>query len=383
MSYVKNVLYINPQSAFSGAEVTMFDLMVNLDCDLFKPILLCRNKGPLVERCNEKGITTYFLPSLPPSGSPVCQTYRSILVNALWIAHLVRRANINLVHSNSPRMAYHGGLGARLSGVHSVTHIRDYYNSPFQSALKSRFLNKVSDYFIAVSKAVRNAVCSWAPYLSGKIDVVYDGINEISFSSTRKQAGIRKELKIADDDKLVGVVGSINKLKGQSTAIQALSEVSKLIPNVYLVIAGGTFDLEAETYFRTLEKQIDELGLRNRVKFVGNRSDIADIMAELDILVHPAVLPEALGHVLLEASIFKKPIIASNIGGIPEIIKHGETGLLFAPGKSDDLAKAIIWLIDNPQENKRLGQGASEFVKANFSMKQYVDGIESIYDRVL
>src|SRR3990172_4434429 len=137
-SWMKKILFVNPASSISGAENYMLRLMVRLDPDRYQPYVACRGEGPLSELCKNRGIPVFYIGSFPKPGWSPLYTMISMLYNALRIALLVKKFRIDLVHNNSVRSAYFGGLGARLANKPSIIHVRDYHDSPFRSPAKAR-----------------------------------------------------------------------------------------------------------------------------------------------------------------------------------------------------------------------------------------------------
>jgi glycosyltransferase involved in cell wall biosynthesis len=377
------VLFANPVSGITGAENAMLELMGNLDRHQFQPILLVPRPGLLTDLCSQQGISTVFLDSIPSPGGRARDTYRTVLSNAVKIARLVKHLGIDLVHSNSPRMAYHSGLGARLSGVPHITHVRDFSSSPFFSLPKVWFLNSVSDRFIAISVATQSAITCRTNLINYKVRLVYDGLPPApSYDLSQKQA-LRAEFGMIDRFPLLAVVGSISHLKGQEVVLQSLPAILTQYPQARLLLVGEPTDAVGREYIETLKIQIRSLGLREQVVFTGFRRDVPLIMASIDCLIHAPVLPEALGHVLLEASAQETPIVASDIGGIAEVIIDGKTGCLVRPGQPGELASVVLALLADRNRCVLMGRAARERVCTEFSIIRHVSQIEAIYQEIL
>ena len=378
------ILYLNSASYITGAENSLLDLMANLDRVLYQPLLLIPSQGLFSEYSQKAGIPVEFLKSIPPPGGRARDTYRTLFYNAIVIAQLVKRLRIDLIHANSPRVAYHSGLAARIAGVPHITHVRDYSNSPFFSPYKAFFLNSISDRFIVISKATRSAITRHRLVQDQKIRLIYNGLSSImpSYDISQKQQ-LRREFGMDDRFPLLAVVGNISNLKGQEEVIQCLPSILAHYPNARLLLVGQPIDADGQAYLGRLKELIHSLGLEEHIIFTGFRSDVLLIIASIDCLIHTPTLPEAFGRVLLEASAQEIPIVASNIGGIGEIVLDGETGILVRPGQSNEIANAVCSLLSDHNLCIRLGQAAGKRVRRDFTITRYVSQIQAVYEELI
>ena len=378
----RKILFINPISRITGAEVVLLELMEHLPVARYQPFLLCPSKGPLSEAAENKGIHTFILPSIPTSGR-ASDNYKQMVSATSNIVRLLRANGIALVHANTPRAAYHAGLAARLTGLPSIIHVRDYRFPPFHSKLKSIYLNAISDLVLVVSEAAQKGIAPRLDALARKVRVVYDGIPSAQPIADETIRATRQELGIPEGDLLLVSVGWIEKLKGQEIAIRAMQQIVEKFPQARLILVGNPLDAAGEIYKAGLIQLVDQLELSRCVLFAGYRTNVPAIMASMDLLLHPAVLPDALPHVLLEAGRCGKAAVASRIGGIPEIIVDNQTGLLVAPGDAQELANAAIDLLSNRQKRLQLGEAAQKRISEKFSIQTHVAHIINLYEKIL
>jgi glycosyltransferase involved in cell wall biosynthesis len=177
----------------------------------------------------------------------------------------------------------------------------------------------------------------------------------------------------------VGTASQLIPRKGYSTLLQAASRVLQIHPNVKFVIVGSG----EEKYSQSLYNLSKKLGIIENIIFTGYREDISQIMNILDIVVLPSTHPEGFSRLLLEAMASSKPVVASRIGGNPEAVEDGRTGLIVPPGDVDSLAKAIQHLVQNRELRQSMGQAGRQRVKERFSIEINVNKIESIYEELL
>jgi glycosyltransferase involved in cell wall biosynthesis len=172
---------------------------------------------------------------------------------------------------------------------------------------------------------------------------------------------------------IVGVVARLEPEKGHPTLIEAWPIVLRAVPDAYLLIVGEGSRRDA------LEAQARELRVAHRVVFTGRRDDVPAVTAALDVAVLPSYR-EAQGLTILEAMALSRPVVASNVGGIPEMIEDGRTGLLVPPHDADALAAAIIRLLKNHPLADTLGRAGHDMVHDRFCIELMVGATQSIYD---
>lgn len=197
-----------------------------------------------------------------------------------------------------------------------------------------------------------------------KVYVVYNGIDASRFSSVEADAGlrIRRELKL-ENVPLVGVFGRLAEWKGQHVLIDALAS----LPGVHAAIVGDALFGEQD-YVAGLHARAAERGVKDRVHFLGFRSDIPSVMHAMDIIVHTSVAPEPFGRVIVEGMLTRKPVIATREGGAVEILADGASGLLVTPGDATALATAIRRLFAHPATMASLGEAARARAIEHFSL---------------
>jgi glycosyltransferase involved in cell wall biosynthesis len=377
---VKNILYINLTAKMSGAEFSLLSLMTGLDKKKFQPILLLPEPGPFLDKARTFGIETIILPHLIKFG----EYFHFWKIPKAWWAvfrlrKIIRRQGISLVHCNTPRASYIGGLAAKLCKIPSVTHIRDIGQSPFGKKWQSRLIGFLSDRMISVSRATKNYVSEMNPFLEEKIKVIYNGV-DLAFIDRTPVVAIRHELGIPASAPLIGVVGRIEPGKGLDILIQAAEVIKKTFPLLRILIIGSVFEKQDQAYLDKLVIEIAEKGLKHNVVFTGFRPDALGIMKALDVLVHPALCPDSLPRTVIEAAGLKKTIVASRVGGIPEILQDSVSGILVEPGNAEALAEAVLFLLANPEEASRLGEAARQKIACFFDIKKHLAEVTDIYE---
>ena len=222
------------------------------------------------------------------------------------IRKLIKEEDINHIYSNTTAVLV-GAWLAKSQKIFHTWHIHEIIVQPkWLAALLGKMVESSADQAIVVSEAVKN---SWSKYVSSnKIKVVYNGIDYEPYFEPEKK--IRKELAIGKDYLLIGMVGRVSHWKGQSYFLEVADQLCKSYSNLVFIIVGDAFP-GSEHLFEEMSKKIKTIGLENRVHTLGFRSDVPEILSELDIFVLPSILPDPFPTVILESIAAGKPIVAT------------------------------------------------------------------------
>ena len=279
----------------------------------------------------------------------------------------------DLIHTHMSRAHAFGVLLRMKNGVPVIA---TAHNRSFQ--LHWRF----NDYVIANS----NATCRYQKRINRvpnhRIETVHcftdlERFNNITERSKRK---VLRQIRASEDDFLVGVVGEVVKRKGHVYLFQAIEEIAKAVPNFKLVLL-GRFKRE-EAYVKRMRRILLKNKLLGKVKWLGLRSNVQDYMAAFDLTVVPSV-EEPLGLVALESLAAGTPVVASDTGGLPEIVQHQVSGLIVPPKRPAAIAKAVIELANDPARRIEMGQAGKSFVFERFDPQTLSKQVETIYQRVI
>lgn len=286
---------------------------------------------------------------------------------------LIRRVRPDLVHLHSRIGAdVMGGFAARLAGV-PVIHTRRVDNPEprWRVALKYRLHDRV----IAISEGIAE-VLRRGGLPPAKLRVVRSAVRAERFARACDRAAVCQRLGLPLDARILGVVAQLIERKGHRVLLQALPSLLAAEPRLQVVFFGRG-PLAA-----SLEQEIRERGLSARVRLAGFRDDLAEILPCLALLVHPARM-EGLGVSLLQAAAAGVPVVASRVGGIPEAVEDGVTGLLVPPGDAAALAAAAGRLLADPGLRARYGRAAGGRVQREFSLAAMVAGNLAVYRELL
>lgn len=291
---------------------------------------------------------------------------------------MMRQRQIDIVHCHGHKATVIGTIGAKIAGVPSViSHVHGLNRTRSLSRyITNWFLFKGVKKIIAVSDSVRNNIIDTNRNLDpSKVITVRNGINIGSIDNVhigKKEA--RSKYGISDDSVIFGTVGRLAETKGQKYLIEAYSQVKKKIPNSKLVIIGNG------PLSEKLKKDAEAFGISKDVIFMGYRTDVLELLKGLDIFVFPSIA-EGLPLALLEAMASRLPIIASNVGGIPEVFGNSNCGILVPPRDSQSLANAMIEIgLLNESRRKDMGESSRKRVEDAFTTEIMCKNLMDVYE---
>lgn len=286
------------------------------------------------------------------------------------LIRIIKKEKIDIVHAHPVGNYWPAIIAAKLTRKKVV--ISKHLLNPLHN-LTRRFLN-CADRILAVSQACKDFLSGDGVIKKDKISVVYNGVDLSRFNGRVSHLSLRKEFKLDQSDILIGCVGRMSK--GQGELLLAAKDICRKFPQVKFIFVGSTLE-------NSIKSNALKLGLENKVIFTGFREDTPEVMADLDIFIF---LPtrEAFGLALIEAMASAKPIIATRIGGIPEVVKNNENGLLVESADSyKEILQAIEYLIVNKEQRLKMGERGLAMVKKDFSLDVTVAKTEDLYHQIL
>jgi glycosyltransferase involved in cell wall biosynthesis len=300
------------------------------------------------------------------------------------IRTLLHRTQPRLIHVNSYRIGLPFTLAARQAQIPTIWHLRDIP----ESALKRRLVQRATllpECVVAISHAVEEAL---GLVDQANVRQIYNGVEIERFTTQETDGAFRQELGLDDATVLLTTIGQVIPWKGHDLLLQAFGR----LPHdraLHLAIVGGTVAApwadgrENEAYLARLQALARELDIDDRVTFTGFRRDIPAIMRDSDLYVHAARAPEPFGRVLVEAMAARKVVVAPSWGGIPEIVRVGETGYLYAPDDAEALAHTLQEALAERRCWAEMGARGLARAETCFSAASHVEQMSSLFDEVL
>ena len=332
-----------------------------------------------LETIRQAGVALYEIPTLVRDISPLSDARATL---ALW--RLFRRERPALVHTHTSKTGAVGRIAAWLARVPAVVHtphghvFYGYFGRAMSETIRQveRVLARMTDRIVTLTE--RGALEHVQYRIAGreKFVTIPSGIRVAEFRSAGEDPRVkRKELGLPLDGLLVGTVGRLVPIKGHAWLIRAIPRVLEEFPHVCVVFIGDG-PLADE-----LRQLAHEVGVERSVVFLGTRQDVPACLAALDLFVFPS-LNEGMGRALLEAMAVGVPVVATGVGGIPDVVVNGESGVLVPPKDSAALADAIRAMLRDPGRRRAYGEAAKRRVDDRFDVEAMVGKIERLYDEV-
>jgi len=359
-----NLLQVDTETRWGGGQQQVQHLCQGLVAGGHRVTLVCHRDGILRHRMKQAPVTVLTLPSfgeVDPRG-------------ILGLARIISRGRFDLMHMHSSRAHTMGALAAALVRFRPRVVSRRSRHSTRRDPINRWKYGSGIDRVVAISRAVRRSLLE-SGFDPEDVDLVPSGIDP-----PRRRDGARKaviaEFGLPADAELAVCVANLVALKGHRTLIRAVALLAGRRPALRVILAGGG------PLLGDLEGAARSAGVKKHILFCGFRNDIDRLLSAADLSVCPS-LSEGLGLSILDALAMELPVAASDVGGIPEIISHEETGLLVPPGDPAALAEAMERLLDDRDTATRLGRAGRKIVLEKYSVKAMVQGTEAVYRRVL
>jgi len=364
------ILFVIGQLGIGGAERQLVYLASHLDKSRYE-VLVCSlsAEAPLCPLLENSGIPTVILP----------QVMHPDLTRPFKLYHLIKSFQPDLIHS----YLFVANTWSRIVGsMQNIPVILSERSSepkkPFFITEINRLLSPLGTCVIANSQAGAHRIIQNKEFDPKKVFVIHNGLpldNYLSLSNNNKHR-LCAELGLSEQSRMIGIIARLSFPKNHKLLFDAFQLIQEQYKDIYLLCIGdGPLRDELNIYAR-------KLGIQDSVIFTGIRNDIPECLSMLDVLVLPS-LWEGLPNVILEAMAAKCPVIASDVGGVKEVITDGVTGWLTRPGDKYQLAEKIYFVLTNPSHVEKVKILANNFVMQNFSIDRMVAETEKIYESIL
>lgn len=383
-----------------GPAWSQYYLLKTIDRKRIEPVVILPARGIFEQRLAALGIESIVPKRFPEAASSqrfkwdnaITKTISAILNTIEYIIlgfrliRIYKRLNIDLVYCNEILAGMFGAPAAQLAGIPCVLHIRALDDPSNKlnwlwNLFGFRLVTSIK-HLPAVRRVIANSRATAAAFrgkVAQKVRVVHNGVDLSEYDVTKVPSGVfRREMGIAPDATVLGFTGHIQPRKGIDTLIRAAAKVAKTRPDVVFVVVGANPVGSAENYRAQYEALAREYGIADRFLFAGFREDVRFALRDFDIHVLPSY-QEAFGRAIIEAMALGLPVVASRVGGIPEIITHDVNGLLVPPGDADALAEQIGRLVDSPKLRHQLGEAAVTRVRDRFDVSALTRRMEELF----
>lgn len=366
----KNVIFITPCFGYGGLEQVVLNIIETIDRSKFN-ISFCTLIEPhseMIKRIQNQNISWYTLKKRDGVD----------LTIPLKLAYIIKKEKVDLINSHDVGSTLYAAIAAMMGKNRKIIHTdhsQILTKKKYFKIIRYILKNSVS-FTITVSNDLKDYFINKVGIEHHKIETIPNGIDTDKFKRSTMSQKIKNELNLRNKDYIIGSVGRLTEQKGYEYLLKAIHIVLKDKENIRLIIAG---DGELKS---NLEKLANELKIRDKVVFAGNRQDIPDLLKIFDVFVLSS-LWEGQPMSIIEAMAAEKPIIVTNVGGNKEILGHGEYGVLVEPRNSEALAHAIRKLFEDKVLAMKIAKQAASIVDLRLSRNIMTARYEQIFSYVI
>lgn len=379
-----NIMYLHAGAEMYGADKVMFDLIRNLDKNKFKPYVVLPQNGVLVDALRGVGVDVTVIPYpimrrkfFNPKG--ILQYGGGLLKYGKQLSKFAKEKHIDVIHTNTSAVL-EGCRVSRVCHIPQLWEIHEIIVSPkVMYKVTSKLIAKYATLTVTVSNAVRDHLYRSGYFKPNSIKVIYNGVDANRFNPNNDSSYLREEWNIPEDAPVVGMIGRVNRWKGQGDFLKAANILLEKYKNLYVVFVGSAFEGE-EWREKELKNEIEESPYKDRIIDSGYRKDVEGVHSLFDIFVLPSTSPDPLPTVVLEAMASGKPVVGYKHGGICEMVKDGYNGLLADVNNPEDLAAKIDTVLSDDEFRITMGGRSRQRLLEKFSYASYVNNFSETYE---
>jgi len=353
------VMHTESSLGWGGQEMRIMREMRALDRHTFLPLLTCQPESQIAPKAREQGV-----------GVDLVKIIGNIDPLAiLQFMRLFRRRNVDIVHTHSNADSWNASVAAKFSRHRPWVVRTRHLSAAFNNRLIYSFM---ADRVITTGEYTRKYMVQEKGIDPQRVVAIPSGIDLERFNPEATREDIREELGLARDTLIFGSASVFRKKKGYHFLLQATPQILSAYPSSKLLLVGGG------PQENNLRRLIAELKIQDAVILPGFRNDMPRVLNTMDVFVFPT-LEEAFPNAVMEAMAMKRAVVATRVGGVPDIVRDGETGYLVEPEDPSAIAEKVSLLFKEKELRRKIGEGGKEFVTANCSHRIMVQRIEELY----
>ena len=359
---------------FGGPENLILHILENLDPSQFQfTVVSLKNQNACTNlfelKLKDAGVNTEIIPWKN-------LYFSKPVINRLNF--LTQQNGINIIHTHDLRSNYVSFFAGKKAGIPTIASSHGWVGNSLKRKIHNsvdkislRLFNKV----IINSEFMKNQIPLWG-IPKDRINIIHNAVALEHFNNNEETASLKKKLGIDSNKTVIATVGRLSREKGHMLLLEAASKVIAQLPDlIFLIIGEGPFE-------KKLKDHAKKLGLSKYVLFTGFFDDLPSVLNLTDIFILPST-SEGMPMTLLEAMSASKPIIATSVGGVPEVVQDGKTGILLKTRNPTQMAKAITNLVNNKKAAVEMGRKGRQLVEKTYSIEYLVKNIEDIYRSVV
>jgi glycosyltransferase involved in cell wall biosynthesis len=377
---MKNILFIQPYaSQVGGVDTVLLQLIQGLDASLYKSLVLLSEPSPYVEMYKALGAEIIYGP-IAVFGKPTSLDYYlknlGVLLKSIpFLLKVVKEFQIDLIHSHKMEVIGANFVG-KWVGIPTVQTIHELARKPLFAYKIIAWLDHIMNDRIIVLCERSKIMFRWFNQESAKLTKIYNGIAVKARANPDSSIGLKQQLNLDPSSKLLITIARLSPMKGLEYLLEAAALIRIPHPELKFVIVGDVAFASEKPYKDQLLKKIESMGLEDTVFMIGLRRDVPELMEQSDILVLPSVY-DIFPTVILEAMSSGLPVIATDVGGVPEMVRP-DTGIIVPPQNAEALKNAILTLLE--LDYKTMGQQGKKLFHEEFTQEQYVNQTVAVYE---
>jgi len=356
------VLHTEASTGLGGQELRIVAEARWLDEHGWTALIACQPQSPLLVEARRAGLTA----------EAIAMRHAADVTGLIRLRRLMRARAAAVVHTHSSIDSWLGSLAARSLGL-AVVRSR-HVSIPISR--RGALVYRLADRIITSGEAVRAIVVD-AGLPAERVVPVTAGVDIRRFHAGVSGQEVRRELGVASATPVVGLVANVRGSKGHNVFLEAAAAVLRDVPDARFLIVGDGVG------FEEVRRRVREGGLEAAVIMTGFRRDVPQLMAALDVLVLPSVKSEATSQVIPQALAVGTPVVASTVGGSPELVRDGETGRLVPPGDARALAQTIVELLRDPVAARAMARAGQAMVRARYTLDAAMERTTAVYQELL
>jgi glycosyltransferase involved in cell wall biosynthesis len=354
------ILHTESSPGWGGQEIRIIQESLGMIKRGHKVVIAAPKINPIFRKAADLGISTVNL-----------EFQKSSPVSLFNVLRMINKYKFDIANTHSSPDSWITTCAAKLSGRGTKVIRTRHLSTSISASPLSRILYSLPAAIITTGEAIRERMIRVNGYDGNKIVSIPTGVDINRFDSEKTVPCLDKK------GFTVGTISVLRSWKGHTFLLKAIPDILKAIPDAVFYIAG------TGPQFENIKGLIGSMSLEGKVLMLGHREDVPEIMASLDVLVHPSYSNEGVPQSLLQALAMKKAVVASDAGAIKEVVIDGKTGFLTMPGNPGELAERVIELYKNPWLRAEFGREGRKLIEENYSLDKMLDRIESLYDSLL
>lgn len=367
---MKNIMHITYSLNMGGLEKFVIRMIDYLDKEKYQGSICClSDELALQAEIREKNIPLEICPKKPGLDFKLIPQLMKVF----------KKNKIDLIHTHNPAALLYGGIAAKLTGIPFVHTEHSNVHKDRKNLMRvEKMVLRLADKIICDTYEVQREMHNLHKVKDDRVCVIHNGIDYEPYGKKVDRSAIRKSIGLTDDDFVVGAVGRLTPIKDQKTIIQAIAKVNVGASGrspVLIFVGDGEIRQE-------LEDLTDSLGVRSKVSFLGMRNNVPELLQAMDVFMLCS-LYEGMSLALLEAMAAYKPVIATYVGGNPEVIVQDHTGFLVEVGAVDEIANTITKMMNDPALVLSMGKKSRQRIEEHFGLDYMMTNYEKAYTETL